>query len=155
MEEITAKEGQNIKQEEKKEENKEVKQEEKKELKKDKKKECKQVKKKDKNKKEEKGEKETKDLLDERNTALQNIEKKKSNKEINYRQSFKIMEIAKQLEREITKQDFEDKKDNEIKKENNDNNNNLNYRDSISIDIISNKPIDNKKKKKQRISFIE
>ena len=87
--------------------------------------------------------------------ALQNIEKKKSNKEINYRQSFKIMEIAKQLEREITKQDFEDKKDNEIKKENNDNNNNLNYRDSISIDIISNKPIDNKKKKKQRISFIE
>ena len=87
--------------------------------------------------------------------ALQNIEKKKSNKEINYRQSFKIMEIAKQLEREITKQDFEDKKDNEIKKENNDNNNNVNYRDSISIDIISNKPIDNKKKKKQRISFIE
>ena len=81
--------------------------------------------------------------------ALQNLDNKG---EIKYRQSFKIMEIAKKLEKEITKQD-ENEKENEEKQNDNDNDNNTKYRNSSVIEIISLKPIDNKKKKKHRISF--
>ena len=81
--------------------------------------------------------------------ALQNLDNKG---EIKYRQSFKIMEIAKKLEKEITKQD-ENEKENEEKQNDNNNDNNTKYRNSSVIEIISLKPIDNKKKKKHRISF--
>ena len=83
--------------------------------------------------------------------TLESLENKNTKGEVKYRQSLRIMEIAKNLEREITKQDVNENKEKEIKK--NDNNTNTNYINSNVLDIISLKPIDNKKKKKNRISF--
>ena len=81
--------------------------------------------------------------------VLQNFENKG---EVKYRQSLRIMEIAKKLEKEITKQDENDKKEEEIQNDNNDDNN-TKYRNSCVIDLISLKPIDSKKKKKNKIGF--
>ena len=78
--------------------------------------------------------------------VLQNFENKDSKGEVKYRQSLRIMEIAKRLEKEITKQDENEKKDEE-KQNNNNNDNNTKYRNSCVIDLISLKPIDSKKKK--------
>ena len=92
-------------------------------------------------------------------SAFQNFENKNTNEGFKYRQSFKIMSIAKELDRQILKpepeekKEEENKKEEEIKKEEN-MDNNTKYRDSNAIDIISLKPIDNKKKKKNRISFM-
>ena len=83
--------------------------------------------------------------------ALQSFENKNTKGEVKYRQSLRIMEIAKYLEREITKQDINVNKEKEIGK--NDNNIKTKYINSNIVDIISLKPIDNKKKKKNRISF--
>ena len=83
--------------------------------------------------------------------ALQSFENKNTKGEVKYRQSLRIMEIAKYLERETTKQDINVNKEKEIGK--NDNNIKTKYINSNIVDIISLKPIDNKKKKKNRISF--
>ena len=84
--------------------------------------------------------------------SLQNLENRNSKRGVKYRQSFRIMEIAKQLEREIIKQDSDENREKEKKDE--EKSINKKYRNSCVIDIISNKPIDNKKKKKNRISFM-
>jgi hypothetical protein len=70
-----------------------------------------------------------------------------------YRQSFKIMEIAKKLEKEITKQDKDDKLDSN--RSNKDNNDELTPRESSVVGIISNKPTISKKKKGKRVSFFD
>ena len=70
-----------------------------------------------------------------------------------YRQSFKIMEIAKKLEKEITKQDKDDKLDSN--RSNKDNIDEFTPRESSVVGIISNKPTIHKKKKSKRVSFIE
>lgn len=82
---------------------------------------------------------------------LLNAEQKNTRGKFKYRQSLRIMEIAKQLEKEIIK-------DGENKNEENDsfNENNTEYRNSIAIDLIALKPVDNKKKKKKKSkTFIE
>ena len=73
--------------------------------------------------------------------ALQSFENKNTKGEVKYRQSLRIMEIAKYLEREITKQDINENKEKEIGK--NDNNKKTKYINSNIVDIISLKPIDN------------
>ena len=83
--------------------------------------------------------------------TLESLENKNTKGEVKYRQSLRIMEIAKYLERETTKQDINVNKEKEIGK--NDNNIKTKYINSNIVDIISLKPIDNKKKKKNRISF--
>ena len=69
------------------------------------------------------------------------------NEDMKFRQSFKIMEIAKQLEKEIKKEEGGENKNKEIL------DGDEKYRNSNAIEIISNKPVDNKKKKKHKISF--
>ena len=86
--------------------------------------------------------------------ALQNVGSKGSKGEIKYRQSFRIMEIAKKLEKEIKKEGEDENKIEEKKGEENNNNIDAKYRNSCAIEIISHKPVDNKKKKKNRISFV-
>ena len=85
--------------------------------------------------------------------ALENYTYNNSGKGGNeYRQSFRIMEIAKKLEREITKQGLiDDNKDKEVKQENN--NDIKNNEKNDIVDIISKKPINTKKKKKTKIDF--
>ena len=85
--------------------------------------------------------------------ALENYTYNNSGKGGNeYRQSFRIMEIAKKLEREITKQGLiDDNKDKEVKQENN--NDIKNNEKNDIVDIISKKPINTKKKKKNKIEF--
>ena len=86
--------------------------------------------------------------------------------ELKYRKSFRIMEIAQNLEREITKQSLIDNQIEKTKNENNENNDNINNNNSLNIsnnnvnnnivDILSKKPVTNKKKKKKnKIDFKE
>ena len=84
-------------------------------------------------------------------------------RELKYRKSFRIMEIAKNLEREITKQGLIDNKVERTKNENNDNinnNNDININNNNVnnnvVDILSKKPVSSKKKKKKnKINFKE
>ena len=98
--------------------------------------------------------------------ALENLDMNNNqHRELKYRKSFRIMEIAKNLEREITKEVLIDNKIEKTKNENNDNinnnnslninNNNINANNNI-VDILSKKPVTNKKKKKKnKINFKE
>ena len=83
--------------------------------------------------------------------ALGNFENKTFINKAKYRQSFKIMEIAKSLEKKISKKEPENKDKIEDKKEDNKDDE---PRPSCVIDIISNKPINTKKKKRNKVSFI-
>jgi len=93
-------------------------------------------------------------------STLENLdEKNNQHGELKYRKSFRIMEIAKNLEREITKKDLIDNKIEKTKNENNDNINNNNgiiINNNCIVDILSKKPVSNKKKKKKKkINFKE
>ena len=97
--------------------------------------------------------------------ALESLDmNNKQHGELKYRKSFRIMEIAKNLEREITKQSLIDNKVENTKNENINNNiknNNViniinnNINNNI-VDILSKKPVSSKKKKKKnKIDFKE
>ena len=84
--------------------------------------------------------------------ALGNFQNKAFKNKAKYRQSFKIMEIAKNLEKKMSKIEPENNDKIEEKKE--DNKDGEEPRPSCVIDIISNKPINTKKKKRNKVSFI-
>ena len=115
--------------------------------------------------KEEKSENKSNDKMNpEVLNALESLDMNNNqHRELKYRKSFRIMEIAKNLEREITKQGLIDNKVERTKNENNDNinnNNDININNNNVnnnvVDILSKKPVSSKKKKKKnKINFKE